>query len=349
MRFLIPLAAVAALFSACGAKTNDATRIAPLRFGYPQDDVLRVNDIQMKGTHNSYHEIKSPDNIAEWLYFHDPLDVQLEREGVRQFELDVHYVAETGRFAVYHIPGADNASTCPLFADCLATLKAWSDAHRGHHPIVVLIEPKDEADAVRDKIAGHYDALDAEVLAVIGRGRLITPDDIQGRAPTLRDAVTTTGWPTLGESRGKFIFVLLDSDHGPDGHLYGYTRGLKDLHGRVMFVDAPEEDPFAGFMLLDGALSDKAQIEAMAKKGYLIRTMVDDKIVAGVPESRARMAAGLAGFANTLSTDYPVERDSAPGYFLDLTGGTPSRCHPLAPKSCTSEDIESPARLQPLN
>ena len=34
---------------------------------------------------------------------------------------------------------------------------------------------------------------------------LITPDDIQGRYPTLREAVLKHGWPTLGASRGRFV------------------------------------------------------------------------------------------------------------------------------------------------
>ena len=115
-----------------------------------------------------------------------------------------------------------------------------------------------------------------------------------------------------------------------------------------MFVDASLADPFAGVLLLDNPINDWAAIEAAAKKHFLVRTMSDDTIVNGVPQSHARMAAAVTSFANAISTDHPIETADAPGYFLNLTGGTPSRCHPLAPKSCKSEDIESQDRLQPL-
>lgn len=349
MRFLFPAAAATALVLACAPQEQLVERIPPLRFAYPQDDVLRVNHIQMKGTHNSYHKRKTADPIPDWDYELPPLDVQLESQGVRQFELDVHYVSEEKRFSVFHVPGADDASTCPWFKDCLAAMKKWSDANRGHHPVIVLIEPKDEIDSVSDRIAGHYEELDAEILAVLGRDRVITPDDVQGDAPTLREAIVTKGWPTLGESRGKFIFGFLDSDHSQDGHLYGYTRGLKDLKGRVMFVNAAPDEPFAGLILMDDPVADAAAIEAAAKQNFIIRTRADSDIrYIGVEAGMPRVNAARDGYGHALSTDHPILLDDFPEYFLDLTGGTPSRCHKVAPKSCKSEDIESKARLQPF-
>src|SRR5262245_16488950 len=58
-------------------------------FDYPRDGELRLNHLQAKGTHNSYHIAPEGDLIPALEYTHMPLDVQLSSQGVRQFELDV--------------------------------------------------------------------------------------------------------------------------------------------------------------------------------------------------------------------------------------------------------------------
>ena len=102
-------------------------------------------------------------------------------------------------------------------------------------------------------------ALEKEILSVFPRELLVTPDDVKGSAPTLRTAVTTTGWPTLGAARGRVLFYLDRSDAYRDA----YTHGRKDLDGRLMFADADESDPFAAVLVRNGALSDRAKIEAL--------------------------------------------------------------------------------------
>lgn len=72
-------------------------------------DPVRINQIQMIGSHNSYHtglapsEAKlmmqrSPDRYAQLEYRHQPLDQQLS-SGIRQIELDVYADSEGGRYA----------------------------------------------------------------------------------------------------------------------------------------------------------------------------------------------------------------------------------------------------------
>ncbi|MGL1687265.1 Ca2+-dependent phosphoinositide-specific phospholipase C, partial [Vibrio parahaemolyticus] len=55
--------------------------------------------------------------------------------------------------------------------------------------------------------AAAFDALDAEVRAVFPPDALIAPDDVQGRYPTLRDAVLHDNWPTVAQARGKVLFA----------------------------------------------------------------------------------------------------------------------------------------------
>jgi hypothetical protein len=61
------------------------------------DDCVRLNEIQVLGTHNSYH-IAPPSSLLATLgsrgrdieYTHRPVTEQLSQLGIRQFELDVY-------------------------------------------------------------------------------------------------------------------------------------------------------------------------------------------------------------------------------------------------------------------
>ena len=71
---------------------------------------LRLNDVQVVGTHNSYHVAAQPEILEfiaglkkEWRsaldYTHLPLDQQLEVQNVRQFELDLFADPKGGLYA----------------------------------------------------------------------------------------------------------------------------------------------------------------------------------------------------------------------------------------------------------
>lgn len=73
------------------------------------DDSVRMNQIQVIGTHNSYHagiaasegtvmKQKNPDRYRALEYSHRPLDQQLS-SGIRQIELDIYADSNGGRFA----------------------------------------------------------------------------------------------------------------------------------------------------------------------------------------------------------------------------------------------------------
>jgi len=283
------------------------------------DEVLHLNDIQMEGSHNSYHIETTGGIIPAWRYTHQPLDVQLDKQGVRQFELDFHYVGP-GDMPVHHVP-PDVGTTCKSLPECLRTMKTWSDAHPRHAPLVVLLEQKDEFDIV--KITGHYDEVDAMLLSVWPRERIITPDEVRGQHATLREAVTSGGWPTLGKARGRILFAFI-------GDSTEYMNGHPNLENRVVFPRATVADPFAAFVLLDNAQNSETEIADAVRKGFIVRTRYNGeelKLVPAVLESAER------GGAHCLSGDFPLE--------FALTGGAPSRCNPVrAPAGCTSAAVE---------
>ena len=91
---------------------------------------LRLNEIQVIATHNSYHVqpeeprfsemIARNPRAASWGYTHAPLNEQLD-SGVRGFELDVYYQPD-GYFKVLHVPDFDYGTTCDTFVDCLGEI-----------------------------------------------------------------------------------------------------------------------------------------------------------------------------------------------------------------------------------
>lgn len=88
-----------------------------------QDKIVHINQIQVIGSHNSYHagfapserkylEMKAPKTLRSLEYSHAPLGDQLS-SGVRQIEIDVFNDPEGGRFAHPAIVGQIAAAHLP--------------------------------------------------------------------------------------------------------------------------------------------------------------------------------------------------------------------------------------------
>src|ERR1051325_5156853 len=173
-RALIPALLFGILISACG---DDGEGGHPAAASV--DDLVHLNEIQVLGTHNSYHIqprralfetlVNFSDMFRAWEYTHPPLDEQFEHEGIRQIELDVFADPQGGLYAirrglelidedpesgipelsqpgfkVLHVQDLDFETRCLTFVSFLQTIKAWSEAHPRHLPIMILIEAKDD-------------------------------------------------------------------------------------------------------------------------------------------------------------------------------------------------------------
>jgi hypothetical protein len=249
----------------------------------------------------------------------------------------VHWSADR-RFHVFHMPEGDPGTTCALLRDCLQAVRTWSDDHPLHQPIFVLIDPADELDPL--KLDGHYQALDAEIRAVFAPRLLITPDDVRGHLPTLAQAVARRGWPTLGDARGRVMFVLADAA----SHRAAYSRGGTSLAGRVMFVDAAPGSRLGGVRVVADPVGREAEIRGMVATGWLVLTAADHDGVEAREGDTTRLQAALHSGAQVITTDFPTPAPS--GYVVTIPTGTPSRCDPVtAPSGCTPSDIENPANL----
>ncbi len=292
---------------------------------------LGVHQIQVEGSHNSYH-VPNEGAPPIWQYELPPLRDQLDLHGVRQFELDVHYEPE-GWFSVYHVPGLDEGTSCAVFVECLEQIEQWSAQNPEHHLLFILIEPKDDLDV--EKIVGHYGELEQEIVSVWSRERVLAPADVQGSHATLRDAVLAGDWPTVDQTRGMAMFVLFDGGM----HRDEYVGDGSDVSSVLMFPSSDEQRPDGAFIKLDDPVADAERIRAAVEDGFIVRTRADAELLDPGADDYARLEAALESGAQLVSTDYPDEEGD---YWLQIPEGTPSRCNPLtAPPGCAAEQIES--------
>lgn len=376
--FMIPL-------SALGQQSNPAVQ------GQTQDQTLRINQIQVIGSHNSYHsgiapserkliEQQNPKAMRALDYAHAPLADQLAG-GVRQLEIDIYADSKGGRyshpaivgkvaeaglpadpdfdpqhemdkpgFKVMHVLDVDQRSSCHTFIACLTTIRAWSQQHPRHVPIFILVETKQGREGATPQqhspepfTSETFDALDAEIRSVFSPNEMITPDQVRGNYDTLPEAIQapsasgnkTGGWPTLANARGKVIFLM---DQRPVGPVY--TQGHPSLRGRAIFTNAVPGSPDAAFT--EENSGTKAEIDALARQGYLIRTRTDDGTEEARTNDRTRADVALSSGAQMLSTDYPSSEPSRwTGFFVGLPHGVVARCNPVtAPPACVDSLLE---------
>ena len=286
----------------------------------PQPLPLRLNQIQLIGTHNSYH-VAPLIGPRHWRYTMPPLERQLDELGVRVLELDVHHEPSEG-FTVHHLDSVDEETTCRLLTDCLGAIRRWSDGHPGHGLIYVMLELKDVVDPAT--LPGQYADLEQTILTVWPRERLFVPDELRGDAATLGEAIRKQGWPTLDRTRDRVAFLLI----GKPRVIEPYTRGCPSLEGRLLFVLASPGDSYAAFVELAHPIRQAEQIRAAVEQGFIVRTRADADCQEAATGDRRRAEAALQSGAHLISTDFPEPGEEF-DYSFALPGGKPSRCNPL--------------------
>lgn len=307
---------------------------------YYLDERLRLNEIQLKGSHNSYH-LRPWNNLdPAWQYDLPSLTEQFDAYSVRAVELDLHYV--DGQVQVFHLSGYDDRTTCLALHACLAEIRAWSDAHRAHAPMFIFFEFKDETDP--HKLADHLEEIESVIVDAFPRECVYTPDDLVGNEADVQSALQKYGWPVLGTVRGKIIFVL--HEFGLARHRYTY--GGNGLWGRRMWVSAIDMSwRHAGILAFDEPAEGEMRIKDMVARGFIVRTRSDDLPTFG-GDRWVKFAAALRSGAQIILTDYPVPW-YIPEYDMHMPGGRPVRCNPITaprgPGECDPLGIENPQFL----
>jgi hypothetical protein len=337
--------------SAGGAGTDLHSLIAttspedPFRAGIGYfTNALRLNQVQVLGTHNSYHvapTVAPWTGVEAWQYSHDPLATQFQSEGIRQIELDV-YVDPTGH-RVLHVPDVDFGTTCSRYVICLQQIKTWSDAHPKHMPIAILTELNDTSYGLPTPIlpwdGPAMDQLDAEIRSVFSADEVLTPDDVRGTRATLAEAVAKDGWPTIASVRGQVLFMMDNAGSYRDT----YTTGHPNLENRMIFTNSDFGRADAAFIKLNNPIGDATRIHDAVAAGYVVRTRADGDTVEARANDTGPRDAAISGGAQWVSTDFEVPgRAYGQPYFVAIPGGTPARCNPINTAAwCTSSMIEA--------
>jgi hypothetical protein len=321
---------------------------------------LRLNQIQMIGSHNSYHiaptaaEMKvlgmySKEATIALDYTRKPLDEQLEN-GLRHFELDVFADPKGGLFAtsedpadspmrqpgikVLHVPEFDARTVHPTFIGALGAVKKWSGEHSNHLPIMILVELKDRAEGPLAPELVKFnrvqmEALEKEILSVVELEQIITPDFVRGDAATLRDAILKKGWPELEKCRGKIMFCL-DNE---GSHRDEYLMGNPTLEKRILFTSVGPEHPAAAWMKRNDPVVSFDEIQKLVEAGFMIRTRADANTAEARANDRMRSGKALASGAHFVSTDFPDKDPRFSEYEVRLPDRAVCRANPVsAPK-----------------
>ncbi|AXK41102.1 Ca2+-dependent phosphoinositide-specific phospholipase C [Erythrobacter aureus] len=348
----------------------------------PEVGKMRFNQLQYIGTHNSYHIApdgalvalaritdyrESRDWPADRLfqaldYTHPPLTTQLEL-GMRQFELDVHYDPDGGKFAqpgalralqaskipsnifydrdgrmeapgfkVFH-GGVDVMSTCLTLRDCLGELKAWSVTNPRHFPIVVQIEAKSGskpalADAYTPPDQPPFDlstwtALEEEIVEVVGLDSIVTPVEVRAGHDTLTRAIRENGWPTLDTMAGRFVFLLLNKKDETNS----YRSATPDLTHRLFFPSLALEDRDAAwFRIPDPGYPALADV---VRKGQLATVQSDTHTVESRLNRTDRRDKAFASGAHFILTDNPIPDRRFSDYQVRFGSRRYVRCNPV--------------------
>lgn len=332
---------------------------------------LRMNQLQVIGTHNSYKEAIEPallrflttlsEDALAFDYEHPPLADQLDL-GLRGLELDLYHDPAGGRYAaprglallrkmglvpepydpagvmqepgfkVMHVADVDFRSHCLTLEHALRELRAWSELHPDHQPVLITVNLKDERAPFPDAtepmpIDGlAMETLDNTIRHFLGHDRLITPDLVRGDAATLEEAILQRGWPLVDDVRGRFLWVL--DEGGEKARVYG--EGHPSHTGRVFFASADPGVPEAAVLIINDPIRDADKIRRCVEAGYLVRTRADSETREARRGDRSRFEAAMVSGAQIISTDYPrADKRLGTGYRVVFDGGVYSRRNPI--------------------
>ncbi|MFT4633380.1 MAG: hypothetical protein ACI8PP_002608 [Candidatus Pseudothioglobus sp.] len=315
----------------------------------PPHNALRLNEIQMIGSHNSFKKnidatllfilgLLDSDLAAGLDYAHMPLTDQLQL-GIRSLELDVYFdphgghysspfgsrlgpfssdfdeakVMQESGFKVLHVQDIDYRSHCLTLRNCLEQIRAWSRANPRHIPLIITINPKDDV-IPQAGFEPPFMFTAAAWESLDNEFNAVLSQQIV-KPDDIRGATKTlkesilAGWPTVDSLRGKVIFVL----DAPASKTRDYVADHPELKGRVMFVNLPEESSMASFRIVNEPVEDLNYIRGLVAEGFMVRTRADADTIESRRGDETRLKAAIDSGAQVISTDY---------YQMDMRHGT---------------------------
>ena len=313
--------------------------------GNQQSTDIRLNDIQVIGSHNSYKiAIEKP--LMDYLLNLNPATSSLEYEhislseqlnfGLRGLELDVFHDPEGGYHSnpagleivrsagqeplpfdpegklkeaglkIFHVQDIDFRSHQLLFKEALLELKEWSNSNPGHTPIIITMNTKDGiVPRTRDPLP-----FDAEALKNIDTEIRNVLSEEQLITPDL----VRGNFKTLQEAVMDQGWPLLKEvknrflfvlDEG-DVKSDLYLSQFPHLKGAVLFVNKKEGHAQAAFRIINDAVGKFDQIKELVAKGYMVRTRADSDTREARNNDYTKFEKAKASGAQIITTDYYI-------------------------------------------
>lgn len=296
----------------------DEQRLADFNLEEAFSKGVKINEIAVVGTHNSYQfratlpkrallrvlQIISLGKIENKAIFEMETFTQQLQQGVRNLEIDIEAVDDNGEvsFIVTHQPIFDNVSSAYDFAKALKEIAMWSDNNPGHLPVYLLIEPKGdvtEINNVKNFSVDYARELDKVIREVLGE-RLLAPEEVMGEYESFEEMRKADDWPTLKKAAGK-IMVLLH----PCDVTQGYIDTDTSVKTQAMFPMLRFGDidkPYASFILdNDPASAAENNKKTVGENNLMVRTRADD--YPDFSDERYEIANVCA--SHIITTDYP--------------------------------------------
>lgn len=315
-----------------------------------QNNQLKLNKIQVIGSHNSYKKaiepklfqyLESKDSLHQLKgiqYEHIPIVDQLNM-GLRNLEIDIYADSKGGKYAhpkgldlvtpkepydvegkmkkpgfkILHIPDIDFRTSYLTFEDCLQQLKTWSDEHPEHIPVFITLEPKDgKMNQFGTEPETYTAALFDQVDQVIKTNL--------GVDKLITPDMVRGNYATLEEAvlhdnwptlaEAKGKFLFILDDNGKKRDLYILNH--PSLKGRMVFANADPGTPEAATLFRNNA--EDTTITDLVKKGYIIRTRADSNTEEARNNDYTHFNDASKSGAQIITTDY-----YKPSAFFDST------------------------------
>ena len=329
---------------------------------------IRMNQIQVIGSHNSYKQAIDPQlfkllqerdsvSMTKIDYSHISIVDQLNL-GLLNLEIDVYADTQGGRYAhpkgldwvpnqppydaegvmkkpgfkIMHIQDIDFRSHALTFQQCLEQLRKWSDEHPTHNPVFITMNAKDEP---------------------LQRPGFTAPEKFTAAAydaldKEIKDYLGMKYVITPDQVRGKNKtlesavlknswpalkeaqgkFVFILDENAEKRDLY--IAGHPSLKDRVLFTNSEPGTPEAAIRIINGSKQNVALIQDLVKKGYIIRTRADSDTQEARANDRSSFEAALQSGAQIITTDYYKKSTHFNSdYQISFDGGTYFRLNPL--------------------
>ena len=331
------------------------------------DNLLALNQIQLIGTHNSYH-IEPHSSVMQLIrkvmpsqadaikYSHRPLTEQLELIGMRKFELDIFHDNKGGGYSqplgAIMAHGINWKGNYPEFDEDALKDPGMKVLHfpnfdfRSNTPN--LIKALNEIEAWSIKNSYHLPIMILIETKNTGNGSSgFGIKDFVELEKEIKSVLNLSRIITPDEVRGKFStlnkairtkgwpslyksrgrFIFALDNQGKE--LDSYLKLHPQLKGAILFVSSPPGRPESAFLKINDPIRNHSLIKEKITEGYLIRTRADSDLAQAKNMDYKQMQKAFSSGAQYISTDFPADDSTKENYNVGWPGGKIGRLNPL--------------------